>query len=96
MKVGPLDMVESDQVDLQELKSLSTPPVLVVLDQVMDPQNLGAIIRSCFFFGAHKILISRRETGHLSGVVAKASAGAMEHANLGFLNRVPRFLKVSV
>ena len=53
-------------------------PLGVYLDEVQDPHNLGAIIRSCHFLGADFLVVPRRNSCRLSPVVAKASSGALE------------------
>ena len=55
------------------------PPLVVILDGVEDPRNLGAIIRSADVFGAHGIVIPKRRASGITAVVEKASAGALEH-----------------
>ena len=55
------------------------PPFLLICDGVEDPHNLGAIIRSAECMGAHGIIIPKRRSVGLTPVVAKASAGAIEH-----------------
>ena len=54
-------------------------PLVVVLDGVEDPHNLGAIIRSAECLGAHGIIIQKRRAVGLTATVAKASAGALSH-----------------
>lgn len=54
-------------------------PLIVMLDGVTDPHNLGAIIRSAECCGAHGIIIPKRRSVGLTTVVAKSSAGAVEH-----------------
>src|SRR6185312_9588789 len=59
---------------------LARPDALVVaLDGVTDPRNLGAIVRSCECLGAHGLVIPRHGSAGVTAVVAKASAGAVEH-----------------
>ncbi|CAI5497207.1 unnamed protein product [Closterium sp. Naga37s-1] len=54
------------------------PPVWVALDEVTDPQNLGAILRSAHFLGAAGVVVCAKNSAPLSAVVSKASAGALE------------------
>ena len=54
-------------------------PLLVILDELEDPHNLGAILRSVDAVGAHGVIIPKRREVHLTDGVAKASAGAIEH-----------------
>jgi 23S rRNA (guanosine2251-2'-O)-methyltransferase len=68
-------------------------PVLVVLDGVEDPANLGAIIRSVVAVGAQGVIIPERRAAGLSPAVARASAGALEHAKIA---RVPNLVRALV
>ncbi len=55
------------------------PPFILIADEIEDPHNLGAIIRSAEAAGAHGIIIPKRRGVGLTAVVAKTSAGAIEH-----------------
>ncbi len=70
--VEPSDLVE-------RAKSSGEPALIVVLDGILDPQNLGAIVRSALAFGAHGVVIPRDRAASVTAVVAKAAAGALEH-----------------
>ena len=64
-------------------------PLLVVCDEISDPHNLGAIIRTAECAGAHGVIIPKRRSAGLTAVVDKASAGALEHMAIA---RVPNLV----
>lgn len=66
----------------------SEPPLLVILDGVEDPHNLGAIIRSAECLGAHGVIIPKRRSVGLTTTVAKASAGAIEHMRVAKVTNI--------
>ncbi len=55
------------------------PPFIIIADEIVDPHNLGAILRSADAFGAHGVIISKRRAVGLTPSVAKASGGAIHH-----------------
>jgi len=55
------------------------PPLIVICDEISDPHNLGAIIRSAEAAGAHGVIIPKRRNSGLTAVVAKVASGALEH-----------------
>jgi len=57
-------------------------PLLVLCDEITDPHNLGAIIRTCEAAGAHGVIIPKRRSVGLSATVAKASSGAVYHTSV--------------
>ncbi len=64
---------------LKYAESTGRPPLVVVCDEISDPHNLGAIIRSAEAAGAHGVIIPKRRNAGLTAVVAKVSSGALEH-----------------
>jgi 23S rRNA (guanosine2251-2'-O)-methyltransferase len=73
---------------------LSAPdPVLVVLDQVQDPQNLGAICRTAECAGATAVVIAERRAAEVTPAVCKASAGAVEHVVVARVRNIADFLR---
>jgi 23S rRNA (guanosine2251-2'-O)-methyltransferase len=69
------------------------PPLLVVLDGIEDPRNLGAIIRTAEAAGAHGVIIRSRRAAQVNETVAKASAGAAEHMAVARVANIARTLK---
>jgi 23S rRNA (guanosine2251-2'-O)-methyltransferase len=69
----------STQDVLELARQRGEPPFLVILDGVEDPQNLGAIIRTAEAAGVHGVFVPERRAAGLTSVVAKTSAGALEH-----------------
>ncbi len=76
-------VASADYVDRQDIvhaaKAKGEDPLLVILDELEDPHNLGAILRSVDAVGAHGVIIPKRRAVPLTDGVAKASAGAIEH-----------------
>lgn len=64
---------------LQAARDKGEPPLLVVCDELSDPHNLGAVIRTAECAGAHGVIIPKRRSVGLTWAVGKASAGAVEH-----------------
>jgi 23S rRNA (guanosine2251-2'-O)-methyltransferase len=70
----------------------ATDPFLVALDEVTDPQNLGAVIRTAECAGATGVVIPERRSAGVTGAVAKASAGAVEHLPVAQVRNLADFL----
>ena len=69
-----------------------TDPLIVVLDEVTDPQNLGAVIRTAECAGAAGVVIPERRSAEVTAAVAKASAGAVEHLPVARVRNLADFL----
>ena len=67
-------------------------PVLVALDQVTDPQNLGAIARTAECTGATGVILPERRSAEVTPAVCKASAGAVEHLAIARVRNLADFL----
>ncbi|MER2148846.1 MAG: 23S rRNA (guanosine(2251)-2'-O)-methyltransferase RlmB [Ruminococcus sp.] len=68
------------------------PPFLIVLDELEDPHNLGAIIRTAECVGAHGVIIPKRRSVGLSYMVGKASAGAVEYMRVARVTNIANLL----
>ncbi|KAH6803114.1 tRNA/rRNA methyltransferase family protein [Perilla frutescens var. frutescens] len=94
-----LDASPLEMVGIKELDPISTEgekgPLWLALDEVTDPQNLGAIIRSAYFFGASGVVLCAKNSAPLSGVVSKASAGSLELMELRSCKNMMQFLTSS-
>lgn len=68
-------------------------PFIIVCDEISDPHNLGAIIRSAECSGAHGVIIPKRRSAGLTAIVDKSSAGAAEHMAIARVPNIPTALK---
>ena len=81
---------------LEGCAAIGEPALLMAVDGLTDPQNLGAIVRSAEALGAHGLVLPQRRSAGLTGSVAKVAAGALEHlpvARVVNLNRALDTLK---
>jgi 23S rRNA (guanosine2251-2'-O)-methyltransferase len=85
-EVGPYPYVDAGELLRGE------HPLVVVLDQVQDPQNLGSICRTAECAGASGVAIARRRSAEVTPAVCKASAGAVEHLPVARVRNVADFL----
>lgn len=76
--IAAYEYVSVEQI-LQNAQNKGETPFIVILDEVEDPHNLGAVIRTAEASGVHGIIIPKRRTATLTSAVSKASAGAIEY-----------------
>ena len=80
--------------DLDELLTAAgaTPPFLLVLDGVTDPQNVGALLRTADASGVTGVVLPRHRAAHVTPAVTKAAAGAVEHVPMAVVAGIPAAL----
>ena len=64
---------------LQIARNKGEEPLIILCDEISDPHNIGAVIRTCEAAGAHGVIIPKRRSAGLNATVAKASSGAVYH-----------------
>ena len=78
---------------LNAAREKGEPPLIVVCDELSDPHNLGAVIRTADAAGAHGVIIPKRRSAGLTAVVAKTSAGAVAHVPVARVPNIPSVLR---
>ena len=74
-------------------ESRNEPPFILVCDEIADPHNLGAIIRTAECAGAHGVVIPKRRSAGLTSIVAKTSAGAVSYVPVARVPNIPALLE---
>jgi len=86
---------DREALTVEDLVAAATPPaLLMVLDGIEDPHNVGAILRSVDAAGAHGVIRQSRHAAPLGGVAAKASAGAVAHVRVADVVNIARAIEV--
>jgi len=94
-------VLRAEPLDVDVITSGLEPPVegavgvVLALDEVTDPMNLGALLRTALFLGVDQVVICAKNSAPLSPTVSKASAGAMELVRVAATNNMMRFLDKS-
>ena len=86
-------MVEAEPFNYKDLSDLSNYQRLIILDQIEDPHNLGAIIRSAESFGFDGVIIPERRSASVSPIVYKTSAGAINNINVIMVKNINRAIE---
>ena len=81
-----------ERLDQSELYQLADARLVLVLDQVTDPHNVGAILRSAVALAADAVLVTARNAPPETGTLAKSASGALDHIVLGELRNVSKAL----
>ena len=91
-QVPPVQYAELEDI-LQLARDRNEPPFIVLLDELEDPHNLGAILRTADAAGVHGVLIPKHRSCPLSATVAKTSAGAVEHVPVARIGNMVQTIK---
>ncbi len=86
-----LEALPLEPLDLSDIVSRSG--IVLVLDQITDPHNVGAILRTASAFGADAVVVTRRHAPEMAGVVAKAASGGIEHVAIVSVVNLARALE---
>ena len=92
LQVPPYQYAHPEDL-LRTAKADVTPPLLVALDNISDPRNLGAIVRSVAAFGGHGVLIPQRRSASVTAVAWRTSAGAAARTPVARATNLNRTLK---
>lgn len=90
--VAPVPYAELEDI-LKAAEAKGEAPFLVLLDELEDPHNLGALLRTADATGVHVILIPKRRSVSLNATVAKTSAGAVEYVPVARIGNIAQTLK---
>ena len=90
--VSPIEYSTLDEI-LQFAETKNENPFILLLDELEDPHNFGAILRTADAVGVHGVLIPKRRSVPLNSTVAKTSAGAVEYVKVAQINNVAQTIK---
>ena len=90
--VAAHEYVSVDEI-LEYARSKGEHPFVLILENIQDPHNLGAIVRTAHTAGVHGIIIPKRRAVGLTGTVAKSSAGALEHTKIAKVSNIQQTIK---
>jgi 23S rRNA (guanosine2251-2'-O)-methyltransferase len=85
-------IAEADALPSPDIEDLDTSGIVLVLDQITDPHNVGAILRSAAAFGATAVVTTARHSPEATGVLAKSASGALEFVPIAIVQNLARGL----
>ena len=86
-------VIEESSIQDFIIASKNKRSILVMLDQVTDPHNVGAILRSACVFGIDGMILQRKHAPFLDGVLAKTACGAVEHVPVAYETNLSRTIE---
>ena len=86
-------LLEARPLESMDIEDLPAKGLVLVLDQVTDPHNVGAIVRTAAAFAVDAIVTTERHSPHMTGVLAKAASGGLEHVPLCVVVNLARALE---
>ena len=89
----PFEYAHPDDLLAARAATSATEPLIVALDSITDPRNLGAIVRSAAAFGAHGVLIPERRSAGMTAAAWKTSAGAAARIPIARATNLNRTLR---
>jgi len=90
-EVSPYPYAELDEM-LALARERNEPPLLLALDLVQDPQNVGSLLRTAEAVGVHGVILPERRSVDVTPAVSRASVGAVEHLRVGLVTNLARTL----
>jgi 23S rRNA (guanosine2251-2'-O)-methyltransferase len=86
-------LAEADALPSPAIEDLPTDGIVLALDQITDPHNVGAILRSAAAFGVRAVVMTTRHSPEATGVLAKSASGALEHVPIAEVTNLARALE---
>jgi 23S rRNA (guanosine2251-2'-O)-methyltransferase len=85
-------LAEADPLPSPDIEDLALSGIVLVLDQITDPHNVGAVLRSAAAFGVSAVVTTARHSPEATGVLAKAASGALEFVPIATVTNLARAL----